>query len=268
MIYKQRMSQQDWANTRERSRAISKQQILDKVEQTATALHKVLHNYRIGPDAVCFGWSGGKESMVVEYICKQLGIMNCVLSISQLEYPSFLKWVTDNMPLGLTVQNRGYDLQWLANNQQYLFPQDYNTNRRWVVKIQNSGLRKYLLSNKQYRAALLGRRKADGNNIEQHSLYIDNHLTVVKTQDNVLRINMIAYWSHEEVFALMDHMALPYAPFYTMPRGFQVGTHSWPVRQWTKNIQHGWEEVYAIDPKIVIAAAKYFPSAATFLGDY
>ena len=78
------------------------------VDQTLTEIRDTARGRR-----AAYGWSGGKDSIALGWLCEQADITDCVLAISNLEFPAFLTWVTDHMPDGLTVINTGPDLAWL-----------------------------------------------------------------------------------------------------------------------------------------------------------
>jgi len=204
---------------------------------------------------VAYAWSGGKDSQALRLVAERAGITECVLAISELEYPEFLAWATDNMPEGLTIVNTGQDLGWLMKNRDMLFPKDAGIASRWFHAINHAGQRTYYKA-KKLDALLLGRRHADGNYTGPGGT------TAYKDREGTLRVSPIAEWSHEDVLAALRYFDLELAPCYGWPRGFRVGTGSWPARQWCRDEAHGWQEVFAIDPDIVRAAAPYFPGAA------
>lgn len=52
---------------------------------------------------VAYAWSGGKDSLALQYVCEQAGIHRCVFCTSKaLEYPAFLQWVYQYHPVGMT----------------------------------------------------------------------------------------------------------------------------------------------------------------------
>lgn len=106
---------------------------------------------------------------------------------------------------------------------------------------------------------LLGRRRIDGNFCGPRG---DNLYT---NQRNITRYSPLADWPHEAVFALIKRHNIPLPPCYGWPRGYQVGTGSWPARQWTRSVDHGFEEVWSIDPQVVRDAAQVLPQAAQWL---
>ena len=213
-----------------------------------------------------FGWSGGKDSLALEVVCKRAGIHRCVFGMTDhLEYPAFLQWVTDHMPPGLTVLKNGWDLDWLAAHQPMLFPQTSAIAGRWFSGVQHRAQREYY-QRQRLDVLLLGRRRIDGNHVGTNAPANDGG-AIYTDSDGLVRYSPLADWSHEDVLACLVYEdlvdALP--PFYRWPRGFRCGTHPWPARQWCNGIAHGWREVHSIDASIVVEAARKIDSARAFL---
>jgi predicted phosphoadenosine phosphosulfate sulfurtransferase len=204
-----------------------------------------------------FSWSGGKDSIALQYVCELAGVHECMLGISDLEYPAFLRWVTENMPQGLTVINTGLDMAWLLKNPEMLFPANSEIAGNWFRKVQHRAQRKYYAENK-LDTIILGRRREDGNFVGRAGM---KHYTY----QNLLRYSPLADWTHEDVFAVIHYSKLPIPPFYSWPRGYRCGTHPWAARQWCESHEHAWAEIYQIDPTILQFAANYIPSAEAFL---
>ena len=206
---------------------------------------------------VAFGWSGGKDSLVLQRVMEAAGVAECVLVISNLEYPAFLQWATDFMPDGLEIVNTGQGYEWLRAHPAMLFPQG-RFGPEWFSIVQHTGQASYYASHR-LDALALGRRRSDGN-------YVGRGSNIYTNRQGVTRWSPLADWSHEAVLALLkrDRIVLP--PCYEWPRGFQIGTGPWPARQWTRDRAHGWAEVWSIDPDVVrAAAANQIPGASDFL---
>lgn len=204
-----------------------------------------------------YAWSGGKDSLALAWICERAGIGDCMLSISDLEYPAFLQWVTDFMPAGLTVISTGQDLAWLRDHPKMLFPQG-QYGPRWFQVVNHRGQEAYYRQEK-LDIMLLGRRKVDGNYCGPAgaSLY--------KNARGVCRYSPLADWPHEAVFSLIRRESMVLPPCYGWPRGFQVGTGSWPARQWTASVDQGFDEVWQIDADVIRYAATQLPAAAEWM---
>jgi Phosphoadenosine phosphosulfate reductase family len=204
-----------------------------------------------------FAWSGGKDSLALAHVCEQAGIEDCVLAISNLEYPAFLQWVTDFMPPGLTVISTGQDLAWLRDHPAMLFPQGAHGSR-WFQIVNHRGQETYY-RDRGLDVLLLGRRRLDGNYTgpDGQDIYTNAR--------GITRYSPLADWPHEAVFALIQRENITLPPCYSWPRGFQVGTGSWPARQWTRDTDHGFEECWQIDPDVIRGAAVGLPQAAEWM---
>ncbi|MGW7505901.1 phosphoadenosine phosphosulfate reductase domain-containing protein [Streptomyces albidoflavus] len=242
-----------WLAARKTARQTWPDEALDLlIDRTVTAIRATTAGRR-----AAYAWSGGKDSIALDWLCRQAGIEECVLGISNLEFPAFLTWVTDNMPPGLTVINTGLSLAWLADRPHMLFPQGVNGSK-WFPLINHKAQASYFTQH-NLDVLLLGRRHADGN-------YTGPKGTNLYTNaKGITRYSPISHWSHEAVFALIDREQLPMPPCYDWPRGYQVGTGAWPARQWTRDHDHGFEEVWQIDPDVVRHAAPELPPAADWL---
>jgi len=252
---KQAANQEQWLEALENiSKVITKKQIDALVSITVRDIQNVTKGKKA---AYC--WSGGKDSIALEFVTRKAGVKEGVLVISKpLEYPAFLKWVEKNKPPGLEIVDRGLGLDWLAEHPKMLFPQDGKTAAKWFKLIQHKGQAQYFKKH-GLDMLLLGRRTADGNYTGPKGKNI-----YTNTQ-GVTRYSPLAGWSHEQVFALFHYYKLELPPFYFWPNGFKVGTGVWPARQWTGSIENGWAEVYANDPGVIRGAARVIPSAADFL---
>ena len=245
--------QSAWQKAIDRSRDMWPDPRLDRlVDQTVTTIQAYTKNSK-----TAFAWSGGKDSLALAWVCQQAGITECMLSISDLEYPAFLQWVTDFMPPGLTVMSTGQGLTWLADHPRMLFPQG-QYGPRWFQIVNHRGQEAYYRQ-EHLDMLLLGRRKVDGNYCGPSgaSLY--------KNARGVCRYSPLADWPHEAVFSLILREGIVMPPCYGWPRGYQVGTGSWPARQWTTSVDHGFEEVWQIDADVIRHAATELPAAADWL---
>lgn len=194
---------------------------------------------------------------MLEAICSRADVHECVLAICELEYPEFLEWATDHMPAGLEVVNTGLDLAWLRRHPLQLFPQTAAQAAVWFKSLQHKGQSTYYYR-RNLDGLLIGRRTADGNHVGPKG-------TWSYSSQGVRRISPMYDWTNDELLGAIALLDLPLAPCYRWPRGFRVGTGPWPARQWCTSVDHGWSEVYEIDPRIVIEAADALDSARAFL---
>lgn len=253
---KQASAQVEWLTALEEIQATADRGKADAmIEEAAADVRKRLPSIGRYP---AYGWSGGKDSMVIRLVAEAAGVSEAVLVITDLEYPEQLAWLTDHMPAGLEVVLRPWDLEWLSKHPEMLFPRDAATASRWFAGVQHWGQRRYC-KDRGVDVLLMGRRRADGNYIGRGGA------DVYRDKDGFARWSPLADWSHEQVLYVLAAYEVPLAPSYFWPRGFRVGTGAWPARQWTESTEHGWTEVYEIDPTVVETAALVLPSAAAFL---
>jgi 3'-phosphoadenosine 5'-phosphosulfate sulfotransferase (PAPS reductase)/FAD synthetase len=250
---KQSISNDDWITAAAHiEETMSRKELDTLVKKTIKEIKETTKGKR-----AAFAWSGGKDSLVLERICRSAGINDCVLVISDLEYPAFVAWVEAHKPEGLTIINTGQNLDWLVKNQKMLFPQNSMIAAQWFHIVQHRGQEKYFKDTGTNKL-LLGRRRADGN-------YVGRGCNQYTDRKGVTRYSPLAAWSHEAILAYIHYYELPMPPIYDWHNGYLCGTHPWPARQWTGSEENGWREVYEIDYTIVEAAAELFPAAKDFL---
>jgi 3'-phosphoadenosine 5'-phosphosulfate sulfotransferase (PAPS reductase)/FAD synthetase len=213
---------------------------------------------RVSSGTVAYGWSGGKDSLALQIVMEAAGYPECVFVITDLEYESFLKWATDRMPDGCEVNARSeVNLHWLVERPEQLFPPDAEASAKWFAAVQHAGQADYI-KRRNIDLMHLGRRSMDGNMTGKDGF-------TKSRRGNFY--NPIRDWSHEDVLAVLHYHDIELPPIYRWPRGFQVGTGPWPARQFCRTVDHGWGEVFQIDPSIVRVAANHFTSAKQFLND-
>lgn len=250
---KQNISNDAWLEAvKQIEELIPKAELDEKVVQTVKDIKETTEGKK-----VAVAWSAGKDSLVLGRICSMAGIDDCVLVISDLEYPAFLDWVNENKPEKLTIINTGQNLEWLAKHPRFLFPQKSDIAAQWFHIVQHRGQAKYYKEN-NLDMILLGRRRADGN-------YVGKGSNIYTDGKGVTRYSPLADWSHEEILAFIHYYDVPVPPIYGWKNGYLCGTHPWPARQWTGTEENGWKEVYDIDPSIVENAAGMMPGAKAFL---
>ena len=113
---------------------VSKDEAAALVSKTVEHIKAVTAGKNVG-----YAWSGGKDSLALQYVCKLAGIKRCVLGIARhLEYPAFLEWVEKNKPDGLRIwSNDNLTFEWLSNHPDMLFPRESGKAARWFSLIQH-----------------------------------------------------------------------------------------------------------------------------------
>lgn len=243
-----------WQAARARSREEWPNDRLDAlVDKTVENVKAVTKGKR-----TAYGWSGGKDSLALQYVMEQAGIEDSVLSISALEFPAMLQWMTDHMPDGLTIRKQAnVNLGWLRDRPHMLFPQGKD-GPKWFQLVNHAGQNQHWTDHR-LEMLVLGRRRPDQN------FCGPKETNVYTNKQGVTRFSPLADWSHEAVFALIEREGMDLPPCYGWPRGYQIGTGSWPARQWTDSQDFGFQEVWEIDPDVVRGAAADLPQAADWM---
>lgn len=250
---KQRVKNSDWINTLGKiEQLVTKKELDQLVEKTVKEIKK-----KIKGKKAAYAWSGGKDSLVLEKVSRMAGIQSCVFVICNLEYPAFTEWVEGHKPPELEIINTGQDMKWLVSHPQMLFPQDSKTAAQWFHIVQHRGQAKYYKEH-ELDLMLLGRRRADGN-------YVGKGDNIYTNSQGITRYSPLSDWSHEEILAFIYYYKIELPPIYHWKNGYLCGTHPWPARQWTGNMENAWAEIYEIDSSIVIKVAKHIQSAKDFL---
>ena len=233
---------------------VSKDEAAALVSKTVEHIKAVTAGKNVG-----YAWSGGKDSLALQYVCKLAGIKRCVLGIARhLEYSAFLEWVEKNKPDGLRIwSNDNLTLEWLNNHPDMLFPRESSKAARWFSLIQHRA-QAWFFKEYDLDMIILGRRLQDGNHCGEGFCYTDDK--------GVTRYSPIADWKHEEVMAVIHYfMNDNMPPIYDWKNGFKVGTGCFAARQYCGSVQQGWAEVWDIDPELVKKAAEKIDSANEFL---
>ena len=130
---KQRISNDAWIEAMANiEKSVPKKDLDSKVRQTV----KDIKEKKDGKN-VAYGWSAGKDSIVLGKICEKAGIKKCVLAVCNLEYPAFEAWAKENAPEGLTIVNTGQDIEWLKSHPEMIFPKDAKTAATWFKIVQH-----------------------------------------------------------------------------------------------------------------------------------
>lgn len=206
---------------------------------------------------VAYAWSGGKDSLVLGDLCERAGVTRCMMGRTNLEYPEFMDWVDENKPSELFIMNSGYDINWLSQNLDMLFPDSSALNSRWLRISHNDSQRRYYQM-AELDMMIFGRRIIDGNSLSRES-------KVRTLADGRSQYNPLTFWSHEEIFGYIHYNGIELPPIYEWSNGFVQGTHQWAQRKRNQTIQNTWAEVYEIDSTIPLYAMEHIESAKLFM---
>ena len=136
---KQKISNDAWLEAMKQIEdLVPKSELDERVGQTVKDIMATTNGKK-----AAVAWSGGKDSLVLADVCRQTGIEDSVLVVSNLEYSAFTECVDRNKPPKLEIINTGQDIEWLVKHPQMLFPQDSNTAAQWFHIVQHRGQAKY-----------------------------------------------------------------------------------------------------------------------------
>lgn len=229
---------------------ITREQLNQKIEQTI----KRISDFCASKNAA-YAWSGGKDSLVLSELCQKAGIEQGVFCMCSLDYQCFIDWTDKYKPEGIFVYDSGYDLEWLAKNQQYLFPQgDYLF--RWYQMYRWTPEKKYYKNN-NLDILCFGRRNIEGNRTGKNG--------IATNKNGDVSFSPLYDWSHEEIFAYITYYNVTMPPVYDWEDGYVQGTHPWNEIHFGKDVNDYWRKIYNIEPEIVIDASQYFDSAKQYL---
>ncbi len=233
---------------------VSEDHVDQLVEWTVSEIAETVAGREVG-----YGWSGGKDSQALRYVAGLLGNPPAMLAVTDLEYPSFMKWVDLHAPDDLAIIENGWDLEWLADHDEMLFPTRSAVSARWFRGVQWKGQERWM-GEAGIDMILLGRRHADGNYTGPRGA-----TSYTTKGGRFTKYSPLADWTHEEVLALIHYKGLQLPPNYGWIRGWRTGTGPWAKRGVTTRRQ-GWDEIAAIDVSIIIDASPVILSAREYLG--
>ncbi len=228
---------------------VSREELAEWEEKTKARIRETISGKAAG-----YSWSGGKDSIVLAGLCKDLGITKSQCLITDLEYPAWRKWMEENRPDGCELVYVGFDLDFLAENQDLIFANG-KTKQKWNRLVQRSHFLEFMANN-NLDVLMIGHRTIDGNFCGKNG--------IVERKSGEILFAPLYDWPHEVIFAYMRYHGIEIPFIYRWYRGFYEGTHWWPYR-YADSVEQGYREVYDIDPSVVIAAAEKIDSARAFL---
>ena len=229
---------------------VSRSELLQAVTETVRRIAETTDGKR-----VAFAWSGGKDSIVLADLCRLAGVNRSVFAHTDLEYPEFLEWCLEHKPENCEVINTKQDISWLVEHSEMLFPKGTDQ-QKWYQIVQRRAFTEFFFR-EGLDMLIVGHRKADGNVVGSGG--------VIKKKSGETRWAPLSNWSHEMILAYIHYNKLELPPIYSWKSGYRCGTHPWPSRMGMKTVEQGFQEVYEINPQIVIEAAKKLESARTFI---
>ncbi|MBO6269392.1 MAG: phosphoadenosine phosphosulfate reductase family protein [Clostridium sp.] len=205
---------------------------------------------------VAYAYSAGKDSIVLAHLCEKVALTTGFFAYCDLDYPAFIAWVRENKPQGVQMMHTGIGLNWLARHQDLIFAEG-QLGQRWHQISQRGPFTRMFFENR-LDLLLVGHRRIDGNFCGPNGY--------IKKRSGETRYAPIRDWPHEALLGYIHYNNLPLPPIYGWKDGWVQGTHAWPEREFcSDDIMRGYQEVYDIDPEIVIKASKKLSSACHFL---
>lgn len=209
------------------------------------------------PEDLCYAWSGGKDSLVIEWLCRAAGVSGGILYVPNLdvEWTFMQSWWEQELPIDCSIyRDAGLNLGFYQRHPHLLTAYNAGANQhynmpKWTAQFAYAEGRKA-------QAIIMGRRTIDGNPCGPHG--------VSGGRNGVQVLNPIYDWSHEDVLAFIRYKKLVLPPTYFMPNGFHLNNQRWIA---SKPTQRGlWELLREYDMDSLQEAARYFPNAAVVLG--
>lgn len=205
---------------------------------------------------VAYGYSAGKDSIVLDKLCERAGITDCFFGHCDLEFPSYLRWAFAHLPKNCEIINTHINLPWLKKHPEMLFTEDSKSLNRWYALIQRRAFTEYFEKhNPDF--IIVGHRTLDGN--------ICGKDGYIRKKSGECRYSPIADWPHEVILGYIHYHNLKLPPSYTWEDGYVFGPTPWPIWGHPKSESEGWKMLWEIEPEVVFQAAEYFDSAMHFL---
>lgn len=222
------------------------------VDTVVFQIKKVTGGKRVG-----YAWSGGKDSIALQYVCERAGIYRCVMGTSRaLELRMFVEWVERNRPKGLEVFDVNIGYEWLVAHPEMLFPESSEILAKWYKLLHHSAQRWFVKKN-NLDIICLGRRLLDGN-------YVGRGSNIYTDRNGVTRYSPLSDWSHEQVLAVIHYfMNREVPPVYNLPEGWIKSTGVWPMQ--CSGTEEGWSYYWQVDKTVVLEASRWFESAKRFI---
>ena len=221
---------------------ITKEEIDKKINNTVSKIKKMIKNKN-----VAYAWSGGKDSLALQVVMEKAGINKGLIGIcEELEYPSFLRYIKENIPAGIEIINIPIKYEYLQKNTELIFPKKSLYASKWFQMIQHKAQDRYFKENK-LDMLILGRRKQDGNYVGQENIYTK--------KDGITRYSPLADWKHEDILATIHYYKMELPKIYFMHNGFNIGTHVVLAR--TGETEKCLEDIYQHEKEILLKLSKH-----------
>lgn len=240
---------------------ISKEDVIKAYNSTLDFIRQTIKGHN-----VAFGWSGGKESIVLADLMRDTSVHRSVLALNScLCYSSFTKWCLEHKPKDCEVFDSYQTLNFRVMRQLGIeaFSDDLKQYHKFTEMTDHKAY-PYFCKKNGITMFILGRRKRDNNICGKAPHYI----TTNKLRDYCC-FSPMAEWTTEEVLGYIRYFkggyeALP--PQYRYVNGWQQGSDA-PIYLHLegKTRNEMWQLVYDNDKELVERASSYLKSAQIFL---
>lgn len=249
---KQSSTNSEWLNAvAQIETLISFEEVEDFAEKAVQRIREACNNKK-----AAYGYSAGKDSVVLGKLCERAGVTDCFFGHCDLEFPSFLSWALAHIPDECEIINTHINLSWLKDNPDMLFTEDSKKLNRWYALVQRRAFSDYFDKHNPD-LIIVGHRILDGNVCGTNGY--------IRKKSGEVRYSPIADWPHEAILGYIHYHALALPPSYGWEDGYVFGPTPWPIWGHPKSVTEGWKMLWELEPKVVIQAADYFDSALHFL---
>lgn len=224
----------------------------------ASAISRILGAIQMGKCG--YGWSAGKDSIVLAYLCDQFNLPALAY------FPSKQIWFTENIPFLLDKPNAEIvidndfclDLykQSTFNPSLFRITEDRINEpwwkRRWPAQ------HRWASKNK-LDFLILGRRLKDNNYCGRNGISTNKNY-------GTTTLNPLYDWPHEAIFACLHYNGISLPPSKYYPGCFKIETYWYPDYK-AQTERDGWEFIAEYDRANLRIAAEHFPIAKEVLKD-
>lgn len=247
-------NQEDWIKAWDDCIKIySKDYINNLTEKSIQRFYNAVDKFNIDTSRMGYGWSGGKDSLVLGDILNKTVFGKdlkgfCVLY--PLYFDSFIKYCEKNKPYNVdTYFFKKYDEKFINENPQFLFNENESMYNHYWGQLSRS-VENDFYDNNNLDLIIFGRRTIDGNCVRK----TDNLPIQFTKSKNIY--NMIYDWNHEELLAYIRYNNLELNDLYFKRNGFKYGTHLWVERDPLGSLKENLDEIWEIDKNTIIKSAE------------
>lgn len=236
---KQKWTDAQWRRAFAESSSIVSISRLNKIAHEAKI--SIISNYIEGQTVI--GWSGGKDSLVIQHLCDScLKNPEYLMCTVENQFIEFVEWKKLNSPKILfTVHYGKMSAKYLNEHEDFLFPETMDRILRFNTK---GAVYKWML-NRNYTKIVTGKRTDDGNNCGSFNA----NGCKSTTSQGIDTLNIISDWTIYELFAYMRYFNIELPPQYYYPNGFKMGSNEWTK---TRRIDHSYRKTFDFIAKYAI----------------